>query len=241
MIASPGTERAAKPCTMVIRPAPAKASEVGIAGTVPGAPAAAMAHGTFWGSSCCVASSASWLVLVGGALVAATTVAVAPQVRDVVGANRSVADFYLHRGVNARAVLRALTRNVSSGEIRQGGSTITQQLVKNALLSSDRDINRKSKEVVLAVRLEQELSKQQILEKYLNTVYFGAGAYGVEAAAETSWGVHASQLGYAEGAMLAAVIANPVGYDPTLHPPGGAEAAQLRHPAPGRAAFDHRR
>ena len=106
---------------------------------------------------------------------------------------------------------------------------------------TDRDINRKSKEVVLAVRLEQELSKQQILEKYLNTVYFGAGASGVEAAAETFWGVPASQLGYAEGAMLAAVIANPVGYDPTLHPPGGAEAAQLRHPAPGRAAFDHRR
>ena len=128
------------------------------------------------------------------------------------------ADFYNHGGVNARAIVRALTQNVSSGQIEQGGSTITQQLVKNALLTSDRDINRKSREVVLALRLEQQLSKDQILEKYLNTVYFGAGAYGVEAAAETYWGLDVSKLDYAQGAMLAAVISNPVAYDPTLHP-----------------------
>jgi membrane peptidoglycan carboxypeptidase len=232
------------------------------------------------------------IVLIGGALLAGTVIAVAPEVRAAVGANHSVAeqidlaalddyavrsevyasdgsllttwhaeqnrqpvplaqmsqplvesvlavedaDFYLHRGVNARAVVRALTHNVSSGEIRQGGSTITQQLVKNALLSSERDIHRKSKEVVLAFRLEQELSKEQILEKYLNTVYFGAGAYGVEAAAETYWGLHASQLGYAEGAMLAAVIANPVGYDPTLHPPA---AMKRRSFAIGRLVEQH--
>lgn len=128
------------------------------------------------------------------------------------------ADFYDHKGVNARSIVRALTQNVSAGEVRQGGSTITQQLVKNALLNSDRDIHRKSKEVVLAVRLEHQLSKDQILEKYLNTIYFGAGAYGVQAAAETYWGVDASKLGYAEGAMLAALISNPQSYDPTLHP-----------------------
>jgi len=128
------------------------------------------------------------------------------------------ADFYHHKGVNARAIVRALTQNVSAGAVRQGGSTITQQLVKNALLNSNRDVGRKSKEVVLAFRLEQQLSKDQILETYLNTVYFGAGAYGVQAAAETYWGVDASKLGYAEGAMLAALISNPQNYDPTLHP-----------------------
>ena len=128
------------------------------------------------------------------------------------------ADFYQHKGVNARAVVRALTQNVSAGAVLQGGSTITQQLVKNALLNSNRDIDRKSKEVVLAFRLEQQLSKDQILETYLNTVYFGAGAYGVQAAAETYWGVDAAKLGYAEGAMLAALISNPQSYDPTLHP-----------------------
>jgi membrane peptidoglycan carboxypeptidase len=128
------------------------------------------------------------------------------------------ASFYDHGGINARAIVRALTQNVESGQIEQGGSTITQQLVKNALLSSSRDIDRKSREVALAIRLEQELTKDEILEKYLNTVYFGAGAYGVQAAAETYWGVDISELDYGQGAMLAAVISNPVAYDPTLHP-----------------------
>lgn len=128
------------------------------------------------------------------------------------------ADFYQHKGVNARAVVRALTQNVSAGAVRQGGSTITQQLVKTALLNSNRDIGRKSKEVVLAFRLEQQVSKDQILETYLNTVYFGAGAYGVQAAAEIYWGEDASKLSYPEGAMLAALISNPESYDPTLHP-----------------------
>jgi penicillin-binding protein 1A len=128
------------------------------------------------------------------------------------------ADFYSHNGVNFRAVARAFFENVSAGGIEQGGSTITQQLVKNALLSSERELERKKKEVPLALRLEEKLPKEAILEAYLNTVYFGSGAYGVQAAAETYWGVDVTQLGHAEGAMLAALIANPVSYDPTLRP-----------------------
>jgi penicillin-binding protein 1A len=128
------------------------------------------------------------------------------------------ADFYAHNGVNFRAMARAFFENVNAGEVEQGGSTITQQLVKNALLTSERDFERKKKEIPLALRLEQQLTKDQILEKYLNTVYFGSGAYGVQAAAETYWGVDVGALGYAEAAMLAALIANPVSYDPTLHP-----------------------
>lgn len=128
------------------------------------------------------------------------------------------ADFYQHNGVNFRAMTRAFFENVNAGGVEQGGSTITQQLVKNALLTSDRDFDRKRKEIPLAIRLEEQLTKDQILEKYLNTVYFGSGAYGVQAAAEVYWGVDVGALGYPEAAMLAALISNPVVYDPTLHP-----------------------
>jgi len=128
------------------------------------------------------------------------------------------ADFYSHNGVNFRALARAFFENVNAGDVEQGGSTITQQLVKNALLSSEREFERKKKEIPLALRLEERLTKDEILEKYLNTVYFGSGAYGVQAAAETYWGVDVDDLGYAEGAMLAALIANPVSYDPLLEP-----------------------
>ena len=90
-----------------------------------------------------------------------------------------------------------------------------------------RDFDRKRKEIPLALRLETELSKDEILEKYLNTVYFGSGAYGVQAAAETYWGVDVDALDYSEGAMLAALIANPVAFDPTLHPETAYEQRRL--------------
>ncbi len=137
------------------------------------------------------------------------------------------ADFYQHNGVNFRAMTRAFFENVNAGGVEQGGSTITQQLVKNALLTSERDFDRKRKEIPLALRLEHELTKDQILEKYLNTVYFGAGAYGVQAAAETYWGIDVGSLGYPEAAMLAALIANPVSFDPTLHPDVAYEQRRL--------------
>jgi membrane peptidoglycan carboxypeptidase len=129
------------------------------------------------------------------------------------------AEFYLHGGVNARSITRALVENVSAGDVEQGGSTITQQLVKNAVLRNDEvTLERKVQEAVLAMRLEEQLSKDEILETYLNTVYFGSGAYGVQAAAEVYWGRNVQDLGWAEGAMLAALISNPISYDPTLYP-----------------------
>ncbi|HEX9994778.1 MAG TPA: transglycosylase domain-containing protein [Acidimicrobiales bacterium] len=132
--------------------------------------------------------------------------------------------FYEHGGVNLRATARALMENVEAGGIAQGGSTITQQVVKNALLSPEQDLGRKVKEAVYAVRLEDEMSKDEILERYLNTVYFGNGAYGVQAAAETYFGLNVGDLNWGQAALLAGLIRNPGGYDPFLHP----EAAESR-------------
>lgn len=128
------------------------------------------------------------------------------------------AQFYEHIGINLRGLFRALVENVQSGEVEQGGSTITQQLVKKALLSDERVLNRKTKEAALAIRLEGQVTKDEILELYLNTVYFGNGAYGVQAAAETYWGKPVAELTWADSALLASLISNPVGNDPILHP-----------------------
>ncbi|MDQ3681387.1 MAG: PBP1A family penicillin-binding protein [Actinomycetota bacterium] len=127
--------------------------------------------------------------------------------------------FWSHGGVNVRSAMRALATNVSSGEVRQGGSTITQQLVKNSLLTPEKRVDRKVKEAVLAMRLEKELSKREILERYLNVVYFGNGAYGVQAAAETYFNTDVEALDEGQAALLAGVIRNPVGYDPIKSPP----------------------
>lgn len=128
------------------------------------------------------------------------------------------ADFYEHHGLDLSSTLRALFDNVEAGEVEQGGSTITQQLVKGSLLSAEQTLDRKVREAVLSVQLEHELSKDQILERYLNQVYFGGGAYGVQAAAETYWGVDVEDLGWAEAATLASLIRNPVRYDPISRP-----------------------
>jgi penicillin-binding protein 1A len=126
--------------------------------------------------------------------------------------------FWHHSGIDVQSIGRALLTNVEAGSIEQGGSTITQQLVKNALLDPRQDIGRKVKEAVLAVRLEQKMSKTDILERYLNTVYLGNGTYGVQAAAELYFGVEAKALNRAQSAFLAGIIRNPVGYDPFVHP-----------------------
>jgi penicillin-binding protein 1A len=126
--------------------------------------------------------------------------------------------FWQHGGVDLRSTMRALVTNVQSGEVRQGGSTITQQLVKNALLTPEKSVDRKVREAVLAVRLEDSLTKQEILERYLNTVYFGNGAYGVQAAAERYFAKSVEAMTVGEAAMLAGVIRNPVGYDPIRYP-----------------------
>jgi penicillin-binding protein 1A len=125
--------------------------------------------------------------------------------------------FYYHRGVDFRAIFRAARENATSGELRQGGSTITQQLVKNTLLSSGKTLDRKIQEASLAWQLEEHYSKDRILAIYLNTVYFGNGAYGVEAAAEQYFGQTVEHVDAAQAAMLAGVIQAPSDYDPFLH------------------------
>ena len=126
--------------------------------------------------------------------------------------------FYDHNGVDAKAIGRAFIENVNAGGIEQGGSTITQQLIKNAVLSSEQQLERKIPEAALAIRLENQLTKDEILEAYLNTVYFGSGAYGVRAAAEIYFGVSPDRLTWPQGALLAGLIANPDRYDPTRFP-----------------------
>jgi len=134
-------------------------------------------------------------------------------------------DFYEHDGVNLRATFRAVVENVNAGGIAQGGSTITQQLVKNAILTSEQSFERKVTEAFYAVRLERQMTKDEILERYLNTVYFGSGAYGLQAAAETYWGYEsASEMGWAEAALLAGIIRSPRAFDPTRFP----ESARAR-------------
>ena len=128
------------------------------------------------------------------------------------------AKFWVHHGVNVWATARALFSNGKNGGVLQGGSTITQQLVKNTLLTDQRTLTRKLKEAVLAIRLESKLSKQQIMERYLNTVYLGNGAYGIGAAAQVYFDEPVEKLTPAQGALLAGLIQDPSGYDPIQHP-----------------------
>jgi penicillin-binding protein 1A len=126
--------------------------------------------------------------------------------------------FFDHDGVDLRAIVRAATQNVASGEIQQGGSTITQQLVKNTLirprLRTQDSLNRKIKEVALARQIEARLPKNEILRRYINTVYFGHGSYGIQTAAQTTFGKNANDLTLAEAATLAGVIRSPAAFDP---------------------------
>jgi len=131
--------------------------------------------------------------------------------------------FYTNRGVSPSGILRAAWNDLRGGSL-QGGSTITQQYAKNAYLTQGRTISRKAKEFILAIKLDRTLSKDQILENYLNTIYFGRGAYGIQAAAQAYFGVDAKDLTTAQGAVLAAVIRSPGLYDPQY---GKANALRL--------------
>ncbi len=123
-------------------------------------------------------------------------------------------DFFEHRGMSVKAIVRAARANLKGGEIQQGGSTITQQLVRNTMpdIGTDRTYMRKIKEVFWAMRLEREMYKPEIMERYLNTVYFGRGAYGAEAAARTYFKLSASELTAGQAAYLAGVIRSPERY-----------------------------
>ncbi|MEA2435197.1 MAG: hypothetical protein QOG54_2654 [Actinomycetota bacterium] len=121
--------------------------------------------------------------------------------------------FYKHDGIDVQGMVRAAWANLTSGQVEQGGSTITQQYIKNAVLEdSSRTFERKINEGILAVKLERQLSKDDILESYLNTVYFGRGAYGIEAAARTYFAKHARHLNLQESAYLAGLIPAPAAY-----------------------------
>jgi penicillin-binding protein 1A len=126
--------------------------------------------------------------------------------------------FYDHHGVDLRALLRAAYVDATSGRIVEGGSTITQQYVKQAYVGDEDTLQRKIKEAYLAWQLEDTLTKDQIITKYLNTVYFGNGAYGIQAAAQTYFGRPAADLTLPQAALLAGLIRAPNDYDPVSHP-----------------------
>ncbi len=125
--------------------------------------------------------------------------------------------FYYHQGVNLSGVGRAIAANLKKGGVKEGGSTITMQLIKNLFLSQKRDFFRKLAESVLSIRLEQIFRKDQILEMYLNQVYWGHNNYGAETASQSYFGKHAADLNLAEGAMMAGLIAAPEGYSPFIN------------------------
>ena len=150
------------------------------------------------------------------------------------------ADFWKHDGVNGRSVMRALLANVASGAVEQGGSTITQQVVKNLIMNpaADRTIKTKVVEAVTARRLEKKMGKPYVLEQYLNAVYFGNNAYGLQAAAEVYFGKSVEQLTMVEGRLprrahpqpdrlrpLRATGAVAVPLPPGPRPPGGRQRA----------------
>ena len=140
--------------------------------------------------------------------------------RHVIGAFVSAEDggFFEHTGLDYPGILRAAYANLKAGRVVQGGSTITQQVARALLLSPDRTFVRKFREMILAWRIENYLTKEEILYLYLNQIYLGHGAYGVEAAARTYFGKHAKDLNLAEGALIAGLVQAPSRYSPLRHP-----------------------
>ena len=147
--------------------------------------------------------------------------------RHLVNAMVAIEDarFFEHRGLDFVGIARAAMTNILSGKVRQGASTITQQLARSLFLSPKRDFQRKVKEALLAIKMEQILGKEQILELYLNQIYFGHGAYGVQAAAQTYFGKDVALVTLAEAAYLSGLPKGPSDYSPYYHP----EAATRRH------------
>ena len=128
--------------------------------------------------------------------------------------------FFDHMGIDISGLMRALFINIKAGGVRSGGSTITQQLAKNMFLSSARTLKRKAQELLLAFWLEQKFSKQQILTLYLNRVYFGGGAYGIDAASRKFFGHSARTLSVAESALIAGLVKAPSRLAPHINPKG---------------------
>jgi penicillin-binding protein 1A len=135
--------------------------------------------------------------------------------------------FYSHAGFDPVGMARAIMSDLSQGRAAQGGSTITQQLARNLFLTSDRTMERKGQELIYAAELEQVYSKKQILGLYLSRIYFGAGAYGIEAASQRYFNHPASKLTLTEAAMLAAIPKSPTDYNPADQPERSAQRASL--------------
>jgi len=135
--------------------------------------------------------------------------------------------FYSHMGVDPKAIARALGKNAQAGGVSEGGSTITQQLAKNAFLSSDRNLRRKAQEAIIAVYLEARLTKTEILSRYLSSVYFGDGAFGLRAAARHYFGKPPEQLSIGEAAMLAGLVKAPSRLAPTNNLDGARERMRV--------------
>ena len=140
--------------------------------------------------------------------------------RHIIDAVLAIEDrrFFEHQGVDPIGLLRAVFANLRAGRYAQGGSTLTQQLAKNLFLTSERSLRRKIEELMLALWLEIRLSKQDILELYLNRVYFGSGAYGIEAAAQRYFGKSARNLDLGEAAVIAGLLKAPSKYSPASSP-----------------------
>ncbi|CAD7287576.1 Penicillin-binding protein 1F [Campylobacter majalis] len=125
--------------------------------------------------------------------------------------------YFEHSGVNYEAIIRAIIKDIKAGKLVEGASTLTQQLVKNLALSSEKKIERKIKEIVLSIKLETELSKEEIIERYLNHVYFGHGYYGIKTASQGYFRKNLNELSLKEIAMLVGLPKAPSSYDPTKH------------------------
>ena len=149
--------------------------------------------------------------------------------------------FYSHYGVDPVGIARAAVANVLHRGVSQGGSTLTQQLAKNLFLTQERTLQRKLQEVELALWLERKHSKNEILELYLNRVYFGSGAYGVEAAAQRYFGKSAKNVTLAEAAMLAGLVKSPSRLAPNRNPEGAEKRAPDRAGGDGGRQIHHRR
>ncbi|MEY2558224.1 MAG: penicillin-binding protein, partial [Verrucomicrobiota bacterium] len=130
--------------------------------------------------------------------------------------------FFDHGGIDWRGIARALVRDVMSGSAKEGASSITQQLARNSLPLGGRTLSRKILEAMVALRIEHDFTKQQIIELYINRIYFGSGCYGVETASLAYFGKNASQLNLSEAAILAGLIRSPNRFSPLKNPEGAA-------------------
>src|SRR5438046_8546810 len=133
---------------------------------------------------------------------------------------REDARFYEHKGIDWRGILRALVHDITSGSAKEGASSITQQLARNSLPLGGRTLSRKILEAMVALRIERQFTKRQILELYINRIYFGTGCYGVETASQAYFSKSASKLNLSEAAILAGLIRSPNRYSPLKNPQG---------------------